>query len=512
MTNLTGNVTGLASMNLSRRRLLQSAAAAGLVSVLPLRAAAQGTPEGTLVFGNAEPPTSNYWDPAAGFGLVDEQVASLVHDSLLSFGEKGEITPGLATTWAIKDDRTVALTLREGVTFHDGTPLTAEDVKATIDRLGEGKLAQSMVAVPGISVTILSPSEIEVVSPEPFGVVLNALAFIKVLPKANIDNPDSFKTGAMGTGPYRFVSYSGNDVKLEANENWWGGTPKIKSVVFRYIEDAEARINALLTGQVDILTRVNAEFLSRVEGNADFNVNNQSPPSQIVGLMQHNGPLGDVKLRQAVAYAVDREAIAASVMRGLNPVNYSALPTTSAFYEPLEPKFEHNPEKARELIAQSSYPDGVTLRMATTTLVPNQLEIDQIIAASLQQVGITVELERLEVGAYRSSYNTYDMTLDTLAVFNNDPDFVLGTYIGAAGEAVFHLKDETYEKLHAAQRAAPAESRAEAVKAAAQYLWENQITFFLTDEIWYSIVNKRVKDYVRAPLVGENLVPRATRT
>ncbi|MDG3576749.1 ABC transporter substrate-binding protein [Rhizobium sp. YJ-22] len=494
-----------------RRAFLRGALAIGAASVMPLRLGAQTVSEGVLIFGNAEPPTSNYWDPAAGFGLVDEQVASLVHDSLLSFDAEGKIGPGLATAWTVKDDRTVALTLREGVAFHDGAPVTAEDVKATIDKLGEGQLAQSMVVVPGITVKITSPTEVEVVSPVAFGVVLNALAFIKILPKKNIDNPDNFKIGALGSGPYRFVSYSGNDVTLEANDSWWGGAPKIKTVIFRYIEDAEARINALLTGQVDILTRVNAEFLSRVEGNADFHVNNQSPPSQIVGLMQHNGPLGDVKLRQAVAHAIDREGIAASVMRGLNPVNYSALPTTSSFYEPLEPKFEYNPERARELIAQSSHADGVTLRLATTTLVPNQLEIDQIIAASLKQVGISVEVERLEVGAYRSSYNTYDMTLDTLAIFNHDPDFVLGTYIGAAAEQVFHLKDEKFEALHAAQRAATVEDRPAAVRAAAQYLWENQITFFLTDEIWYSIVNNRVKDYTRAPLVGENLVPRASR-
>ncbi len=141
----------------------------------------------------------------------------------------------------------------------------------------------------------------------------------------------------------------------------------------------------------------------------------------------------------------------------------------------------------------------------------DQDAMNTVARALLKQVGISVEVERLEVGAYRSSYNTYDMTLDTLAIFNHDPDFVLGTYIGAAAEQVFHLKDEKFEALHAAQRAATVEDRPAAVRAAAQYLWENQITFFLTDEIWYSIVNNRVKDYTRAPLVGENLVPRASR-
>jgi len=163
-----------------------------------------------------------------------------VHDALLTFDENGAIVPGLATDYTIENGKVVRLTLREGVTFHDGSLLTAEDVKASIDRLGEGKLAQSMVVTPGIGVTIISPTEIEVVSLEDFGVILSALAFIKILPKANIDNPDAFNNGALGTGPYKFVSYSGNDVVLVANEDYWGGAPNIKNVTFRYIEDAQA--------------------------------------------------------------------------------------------------------------------------------------------------------------------------------------------------------------------------------------------------------------------------------
>lgn len=490
---------------------LASTAIAGMASILPMRAFAQdGAPSGTVTYGNAEPPTSNYWDPAAGFGLVDEQVASLVHDTLIAFNEAGEMVPSVATAWTLTSPTTVSLTLRTDAKFHDGSAVTAEDIKASIDRLGEGKLAQSMVATPGISANVKSPTEIEVVSPVAFGVVLNMLAFVKILPKANIDSPDNFKTGALGSGPYKFVSYTGNDVTLEANPDYWGGAPKIQTVIFRYIEDAQARINALLSGQVDILTRVSSEDLARVEGNADFVINNQSPPAQIVAIYQHNGPLGDLKLRQAVAHAIDREGIAKSIMRGTNPVGFSSLPTNSPFYTRLEPKFEYDLEKAKALLAESAYPDGTTLRMSTSTLVPNQIEIDQVIAASLQQIGITVEVERLEVGAFRSSYNTYDINLNTLGIFNNDPDFLLGFYVGGTAEAVFHYKDDKFAELHAAQRAATPDTRAAAVTAAAQYLWENQVTLYLSDEVWYFIVNKRVSDYVRAPLIGENLLPKAS--
>ena len=202
-----------------------------------------------------------------------------------------------------------------------------EDIKASIDRLGQGKLAQSMVATPGIAVNILSPTSVEVVSPTAFGVILNALAFIKILPKANIDNPDSFKKGAMGSGPYKFVSYAGNAVTLKANTDYWGGAPKIETVVFSYIEDNQARLAALLSGQVDILSRCSAEDLARVEGNNQFTFTHVSPPAQIIAIYQHNGPFKDLRLRQAIAYAVDREGISKSLMHGKNPVGFSSLPT-----------------------------------------------------------------------------------------------------------------------------------------------------------------------------------------
>lgn len=504
-------------INEARRGFLKSTLAAGITasaafgmnSVLPLRAFAQsGMSTGTITFGNAEPPTSNYWDPAAGFGLVDEQVASLLYDSLLAFDESGNITPGIATKWVATDDRTVALTIRTDVKFHDGATVTAQDIKASIDRLGLGELAQAMVVTPGISVNILSDDKIEVTSPQVFGPMMNALAYIKILPKVNIDNPDYFKGAANGSGPYKFASYNGNIVTLEANENYWQGTPNTKTVVFRYIEDAQARISALLSGQVDILTRVSPEDLSRVEGNDDFHVTDVSPPAQIIAIYQHNGPLGNPELRRALAHAIDREGIAKNIMKGLNKVGASSLPTNVSLYEEQERKFEYDPEKAKAIVSKE-YPDGVTLRMSTSTLVPNQIQIDQIIAASLEQIGVTVEVERLEVGAFRSSYNTYDINLNTLVTFNVDPDFILGLYSGSAGEAIFHFNDPKYLELLAASRVATPETRQAAISAAAGYLWDNQVTLYLSDEFWYFIVNNRVEGYKRAPLLGEIFVPDA---
>ncbi len=482
----------------------------GIDAAITRALAAGGAPSGTLTFANAEPPTSNYWDPAAGFGLVDEQVASLVHDTLLAFDAKGTLDASIATSWKRLSPTTVEATIRTDAKFHDGSPVTAEDIKASFDRLGVGKLAQSIVVVPGITVNIKTPTQIEIVSPQPFGVIENAMGFVKILRKADIDSPDNFKKGGMGSGPYKFVLYKNNDVTLAANPDYWGGAPKTASIIFRYIEDHEARLNALLGGQVDILTRVSSEDVKRVTGNAGFKVLDISPPAQIIAILQHNGPFANVKLRQAVAYAVDRKSIASSIMGGVNPVGQSSLPTNVPFYQPLQPVFAYDPDKASSLVKEAGFASGVDVTMATTTLVPNQLEIDQAIAASLEQVGFRVKIQRLEVGAFRSSYNTYDISLNTLASFNDDADFLLGLYTGGAAAAIWHYKDDEFTKLQAAQRAATGAERQAAVTAAASHLWQDQVTLYLSDERWHTIVSTKVSDYTRAPLVGERLAANAS--
>lgn len=492
------------------RRSLPGLAAALVVCLMTQGGdAAAQEPSGQIVFGTAEPPTSNYWDPAAGFGLVDEQVASLVYDTLIAFDAKGELNPSLATSWRRTGSSSIEVTLREDAAFHDGSPVTAEDVEATFERLGEGELAQSMVVPPGLTVEIKDPATLEIVSPQPYGPLENALAFVKILRKADIENPDNFKEGAVGSGPYRFVSYTGNDVRLEANKKYWGGSPNIERVIFRYIEDPQARINALLDGQVDILTRVSAEDLARVEGDDRFSVVRVSPPAQVIGILQHNGPFADARLRRAVAHGVDRRAIAESLMRGMNPVADSSIPTNAPYHEALDETFAYDPDRARALVEEAGAV-GTPITMATSTLVPNQLEIDQAIAAMLEQIGLRPSIERLEVGAFRSSYNNYDLSLNTLASFNNDPDFILGLYTGGAGQAIWHFDDPDYAALHAAQRAATAEERQSAVSEAARYLWDNQVTLYLSDELWHTIVSDRVGDYSRAPLVGEPLLTRAS--
>lgn len=490
----------------------------GVTDAAPTATAA--TPEapveatGQIIFGNAEPPTAAYWDPAAPLGLVDAQVQSLVFDTLLAMNQDGSLGPSLATEWKRLSDLELQMTIRTDVKFHDGAPLTAEDIKAALERIGkpDSGLASALL-IPPLTVQIDSPSQITIKTDKPFGPLENGLAVAGIVPKADVENPDNWKQRAMGSGPYKFVSYTGNDITFEANADYWGNKAKIKTVVLRYIEDVNARQNALLTGEVDMLTRVGPEQLKAVEGNADFTVNGQTPPSEIIMIYQHNGKLADLKLRQALAYAIDREAIAASLLGGQNPVPFSSLPTSmSPYYMASSEKFAYDPAKAKAMLAEAGYAGGLTLTMSTSTLVPKQPEIDQAIVDYLKAVGVTVEVTKLEVGAFRTTYNQYDLSLNTLGDFNNDPDFLLAMFSGGTGKAIFQWSDPKLDTMVAAQQAAVGDARVPLVQATSEYLWMQQPTLWLTDEVWYTIVSSRVKDYSRAPLIGEPLLVNASVT
>jgi peptide/nickel transport system substrate-binding protein len=399
---------------------------------------AASKPSGQLIMANAEPISAAYYDPASAFGLVDAQLASLVFDTLLKMNKAGTVSPNLATSYKQVSKTEVDVVVRTGVTFSDGSALTPADVAASIDRIFDPKstLAGALLGAPGKAT--VSGNTVKIVTVKPFGALLNSLAVIAILPVKDITNPNNFKVKPTGSGPYTFVSNANNDITVTANPNYWGTQPLIKTIILRYIEDTQARQSALLTGQVDISTRVGPQEISGVKGNDTIKViSGEGPPSQIISIWRDSGPLKNVKLRQALLYAIDRNAIAATIQGGMNPVPNNGMPTNMPFYRGSAIKYTFNPKLARTLLKAAGYNNTLKLTMATSSLVPKQAEIDQAIVGYLKAVGVSVKVTQLEVGKFRSSYSDYDMSLNTIATFNDDPSFSLGLYGGGIGKAIF---------------------------------------------------------------------------
>jgi peptide/nickel transport system substrate-binding protein len=516
---------GLRRMN--RREFLRNSSlvAGGLAAGGLLQACVRSGPVGgggggdsTLTYGNAEPPTSSNMDDAAVLGLVDFQIASLVQDRLIEFDKNMNLVPRLATRWEYVNDNTVRLELRDDVKYHNGEKFTAEDAKAAIDRVSsDPDLAQSALWAP-VETTVDGSTRLSIRADPPFAPLLAVLAITSIPPASFSENPEKFEKEDIGAGPYRFVEYAANRVTLEANGNYWDGQPSINRIVFEYIQDPNARLNALLANDVDIITRCDSQQLKAVEGDDNFYVNETSPSAGIVMIYQHNNEIiANKKVRQAMMYAVDREALVEQILEGVGKPSRSIIPSPTFFYEPLSEAYPYDPDKAKALMDESGLSGKPRLSMVTSNLVPHQKEIDQRFAEYLADIGIDVNISSLEVGKFRTEYPNFDLSLNTFGSPNADPDFIFGVYAGPIGQAVFHLQDnpdiKAFKPLHERQRQLVDEAqRQEAVTEASEWLWDFQPTMEISDELWPFIVNKRVENYDRNRTFGEPLARNAKKS
>lgn len=466
----------------------------------------------TIAIGNAEPPTSEHWDPHGALGLADNQIWSLVFDTLVSYDADGRVVGRLARKWYRSAPTRLRVELREGVRFSDGTPLTARDVRASLERIGDpqSRLVLSGKVVPGLRVELLGDHLLEIVTPKPFGPIERALAIAAIVPAADAEDPARFAQRPLGSGPFVFAGSDGGVVRLTANPAHWRGAPGVEAVELHYIEDPRERLEALLSGRIDIHTRASSIVLDAIAGDDAFDVTTMGPASQFIYIPQHDGPLRDPRVRRALAHAIDRRAIAKRILKLGEPA-VSALPSSSIGFQPGTSEFEYNPAKARELLAEAGHARGLRLSLASANLFAHQPEIDRLVQRSLQEVGVEVDLDVLESGQFRSSYNRYALSFNAIGATSRDPDHLLTFFRPVVAQEWMHLDDHKITELIERERQTSGQARLAAVNQAAQYLWENQVMIYVSDDVWYTAVNRRVQGYQRTPLEGEPLLWKATK-
>ncbi|ADB53429.1 ABC transporter substrate-binding protein [Conexibacter woesei] len=464
---------------------------------------------GTIRIGNAEPPTSAQWDPHAAFGLADYQTWSLVYDTLLAYDSAGELVGQLAKSWKRLSPTRLRIVIHRDVHFSDGSPLGAEDVKASIERISapQSELALASKLPEGAKVEVRGEHELDIVTPEPFGPLEGALVVVSIVSRRDAARPEAFKRRPLGSGPYTFVEYRNNSIRLKANPRYWRGKPGSDGVVLSYVQDPSARMNALLTGQIDIYTRADSIVLDEVRGNDDFYVNDTSPASNFFYIPQFDTALRDVRVRQAIAYAIPRQQIAESIMR-ICPPALSSLPAASKGFRPMEPRFDLDLERARSLLKEAGHDGGLSITLASASVFAHQEQVDQLVKASLEQVGITVDIKKLESGTFRSNFSQYALSMNALDT-PGDPNFIFSFFRPSIAREVLKWDSADFMPLVEAQRRTIGARRQATIDAAARYLWENQILVYLTDDIWYTVVNRRVSGYERSTVEGEPLLWRA---
>lgn len=440
-----------------------------LLAVGLLVGLAQAQPRDRLIIGlpiDITIPDLHKGSGLPAFGAVAQMAEVLVLE------RDGEIVPWLAESWTFEDGgRALIFTIREGVVAHDGSAITAEDVAWSIDRFRQISIGRSALAVV-TSVTALDDRRVEVRTAEPFAPLLNTFTYtlIGVYSKDAYDavgNDDQFSLAPVGPGPYKFVEWiPGQRLVLEAFDDYWAGEPEIGTIEFRVILDEASRIAALEAGEIDVIHAFSPIEADRMAANPDIKVINPRSAGFIrLNMNTQRPPFDDVRVRQAIAYAIDREEISQGVFLGAAPIARSLVPSEALGYTDEFDVYEYDPDRARALLAEAGVPN-LTFNLAYGSgryLLDD--EVVAVVQAQLARIGVTVNIQAMEWAQF-SSYirqpldvTTTEMVLTWWRTVNADPDSAIGVYTAkelppAGNNPTFYVNEE-FEALYLEQQTQP---------------------------------------------------------
>jgi peptide/nickel transport system substrate-binding protein len=398
-------------------------------ALIPTLSCSRKPDANTLVMLIESSPTN--LDPRVGIDAQSERIDSLIFDDLLSRGDDLNVAPGLAEKWEIPDPLTYVFHLHHGVKFHDGRPLTARDVKWTFDSLLQGKIRSTKAANYKFVDHIDAPDDYMVVfhmkqsdAPLLWNLSDGAMGIVPY------GSGDEMALHPLGSGPFKFVSAeTDRDVVLERNEDYWGGSPKIPRVRFAVVPDETTEALELRKGSGDIainsLTPDTVVTLAR-----DPNLQVERGPGTRLAYLAFNlrDPiLKDVRVRMAIAYALDRRPMIEYLWRGeAEPAN-SILPTQSWAYNGDVHTYPHDPEKAKQLLDAAGYPEvnGVRFHIAMKTSTDaNTRMMVAVMQQQLRQVGIALDIRSFEFATFFSDVQHGAFQLYGLRWIggNEDPD------------------------------------------------------------------------------------------
>ncbi|MFN8524973.1 MAG: ABC transporter substrate-binding protein [Chloroflexota bacterium] len=365
----------------------------------------------------------------------------------------GTFTPLLAESYSNPDPKTWEFKLRQGVKFHDGTPLTIDDVVYSYTlAITDPKSRMSTTKANVESAVAVDSSTVRIKTKSVYPAFLDNLASaVRIIPAgyAAQVGVDGFNKAPIGTGPYRFVEWKKDDhLTLQRFDEYWGPRPSVREIVWRPIPDAATRIASLETGQVDVIVNVPPTEAERLGSRDDLRVSKVSSMRTIyVGMNTGTGkatdvnePLKNEKVRQAVQRAIDYQAIIRDVLRGDGmPVASTLVPQNFGFDPSLEPA-PYDPVAARRLLAEAGYPDGVTLDFD----VPSgrylmDREVGEAVAVQLARAGIKTNLMVQEWGAFYEKYLGGKIKGLWLMGVGKDttPDAHFFTYYHSKGRALY---------------------------------------------------------------------------
>jgi peptide/nickel transport system substrate-binding protein len=388
------------------------AVASVLLVVFAVAAPAAAAPEGQLTWGVHISLAPTWFDPAETQGLITPfLVLYAIHDAMAKAMPGNTTAPSLAESWQVSPDgRVYDFTLRKGVKFHNGDPLTSEDVKFSFDRYKGAQFKALKERVAAVETPDALHVRFRLKNPWPdfmtFYTAASGAGWI--VPKKYVEKvgDEGFKKAPIGAGPYKFVSFSpGIELVLEAFDGYWRKTPSVKRLVFKVIGDEATRLAALKRGEIDIVYSIRGELAEELQRTPGLTLKPtviQSP--QWVSMLDQwdpKSPWHDRRVRLAANLAIDRKAINDAIALGHSRLTYSIIPSTFDYYwQP--PAYTYDPAQAKKLLAEAGYPNGFDA--GEYYLDISYANVQEAVANYFQQVGIKTKLRPVERASHWANY------------------------------------------------------------------------------------------------------------
>jgi peptide/nickel transport system substrate-binding protein len=365
-------------------------------------------------------------DPHKTTAYFSFEVLENVFDTLVEPDANLEMRPALAESWEVSPDQRVwTFHLRRGVTFHDGSPFGAADVVYSYRRIIDEQLANVDKFSAVTDVTAVDPATVRITVKQPTPNLLTNLGGFKgmaIVSRANVES-GQIATHPVGTGPFSFATAtSGDSITLKANPTYWGGAPKVSGVTFRFISEPSTALSALQAGEVDWTDSIPPQRVSQLRDDESLRLTvTPSNDYWYMALNEAKAPWNDVRVRQAIAYAIDRDAIVAATSYGTAAKNQLAIPEGNPWYTPYS-RYSYDIEKAKSLLAEANATPK-TLDMLVTTEYPETVTAAQIVADNLAPLGIAVDIRTVDFATWLDEQNNGNFDMLMLAWLGNiDPD------------------------------------------------------------------------------------------
>jgi peptide/nickel transport system substrate-binding protein len=377
-------------------------------------------------------------------------------DALVHVDANGRLIPGLATSWRAIDPTTWEFKLRRGVKFHDGSELTADDVVFSLNRPATLTNSPGPFTSYTKQITdkqIVDPYTVRLKTATPYGPLPLDMNSIFIVSKKAVQNAstEDFNSGKalVGTGPFRFVSFRrGDRIEVARNDSYWGEKPAWDKVVFRIIASDTPRLAALLSGDLDAIETVPTADIARLRGNPKFKLEqkvswrtifwhldqsrDKSPfVTDKSGKPLDKNPLKDVRVRQAISKAINRQALAERTMEGLAvPASNIVSPGIFGYADTLKVE-AYDPAGAKKLLAEAGYPDGFAVTLhGTNNRYVNDEKVVQTVAQFLSRAGIQAKVETMPLSSYFGKARAGEFSVALLGWGSLAGDFALRSLVG----------------------------------------------------------------------------------